>query len=211
MRVHRGRQYGLRSRIERRRRLVEQPDRPLRQQQTGKPQPALLPRREITRWNIPQGQQPERLERHCDLLRSAPEEAAPEGRVLLHREAALHRVEMPEIVAFIGDGPLVGCAIQADRAGRRLEKSHHGPQKRCFPNAIRTGDEQGAARIRREGQARHQHARTAREDETFCDQLHASPGPKRILEAVLLGAALLRGQSETLCGRRPSRFRRPTP
>ena len=142
MRVHSSGQGFLRRRSSDDGRLVEQPDRPLRQQQPRKPQAAASVRPTDSRPGMSRRAARPNVASAARCVRAAAaEEAAPEGRVLLDGQARFHRVEMPDIVALLAQSalrrrrPRGGCCPQQDAAGRRSCGSAWSCRRRSVPAA----------------------------------------------------------------------------
>ena len=86
MAAHQIEQHRLRGGIERRGRLVEQPERPLHGDEPRDREPALLPGREIGRRQAGQRVESDRAQRLERRLSAAAEPRGPEGEIFLDRE-----------------------------------------------------------------------------------------------------------------------------
>src|SRR6185312_16943990 len=102
-----------RGRVERDLRLVEQPDRPRRRKQAGQRELALLARREQAGGKLGKRAEPEGGEGAVEAPAVRPKKFGPEGEVLSHAEARLHRVQMADIVAKLGELGIGLSAIEA--------------------------------------------------------------------------------------------------
>src|SRR3954470_10820996 len=103
MNAHELRQHGLAQGIERRGRLIEQPDRPLDRKQAGKRQAAALPGGEIARGQPGQPIEIDGRQGCLSLGRLPAEKMSPECEVLTHRERGFQRVLVAEIVDLLTD------------------------------------------------------------------------------------------------------------
>ena len=113
----------LRRHIERRGRLVEQPDRPRHREQPRDRQPPPLPGRQIGRRQIGQRREVDRLQRGVDRQLDAAEKARPELQVFGDRQRRLQRVLMAEIMRLLGDRGLRLAAVELELAAGQMRTS----------------------------------------------------------------------------------------
>src|SRR5262245_15631535 len=158
--------------VERGRRLVEQPERALGQEQAHQPRPPPLTGGQVAGGNVAQRRQAERLERRIEAVRGAPEEAAPKGGILSDREARLHRVGVPNIVALLSYAYIFGTAVEADLPGLMAQEAGQRTQKRGLAGAVRPGHEQRCARLHGQRDTSKKRAPAALRRQLFGNQLH---------------------------------------
>ena len=106
-------QPALRGDVERGGRLVEQPQRPVDDEQAGQRQPPPLAGRQILRRQLGELAERHPVERVvARQAAAAAERGDPEIEVLGHRQRRLQRVEMAEIVRLLADRKLGVAALQ---------------------------------------------------------------------------------------------------
>src|SRR6478752_3091202 len=152
MNAHELRQHGLAEGVERRGRLIEQPDRPLDRNQAGKRQAAALPGGEIARGQPGQSVETDVRQGRLSLGRLPAEKMYPECEVLTHRQRGLQRVLVTEIVDVLTDGQFRIAAIEFEPARIRPHQASDQPKQRRLAHAIGAGDEQRFAGTEREAQ-----------------------------------------------------------
>jgi hypothetical protein len=120
-------QPGFGRRVERRGRLVEEPDRAAGDQEPGEGEPAALARRQIGGRQRGEPDEPDPFERRTDVEIGDPRESTPEAEVLLDRELRLQRVHMTEIMTLLRDRQLRIATVDAEFAGHRAQQAGDQP------------------------------------------------------------------------------------
>ena len=143
--AHQAGEQILPGRIERRGRLVEQPDRPPHREQPGDREPPPLAGGQIGRRQMRGVAEADCSEGLLAIFGVAAEKIPPERQVLQHAQRRLQRVAMAEIVRLFGQRQLGLAAFQIDRSGRRHEQARDQPQQRGFAGSVGAGDGQRLA------------------------------------------------------------------
>ena len=144
------RELGLR--VERVRRLVEEPQRPRRGDEPAERETPALAGGEVGGRQIGERPQPETFERAIKRRArgSGDKHGLPEGEVLGDGERRLQGVERPDVMRVLDD---VGCRGHAlDGAGHGAEQACHRAEQRRLAGAVRAGDREKVARPQREGE-----------------------------------------------------------
>ena len=106
------------ARVERDRRLVEQPDRARREKQAGEREPPLLPGREIGRpADRAARPRPNAASASSRSIAAAAEKSAQKASVLATRQRRLQALSMADIVALLADAGSASPPSSANRAG----------------------------------------------------------------------------------------------
>ena len=140
----------LRGAVQRRCRLVEDPDRACRDEETGKARPPLLAGREIGKGQMRDARQADGLQRRRDARPAAAEKAGPEGEVVADSDGRLHRVPVADIVAGFGEMPRRLAVrgerpLEGHRPADRTQQPRERAQQRRLAGAVRAGDEKRRA------------------------------------------------------------------
>ena len=148
----------LRRRVERIQRLVEQPQRRLRQHHAGKRGTAALAGGQRAHRPVHQGMEIEGDQRQVQAVVGGGSAAQSLGaqKVLAHGEVALQAVEMaePRQLAAPGLGIVLHIgALPEDRAGLRPHQQRQRAQQRGLAAAVAAGQGQKLAGAQGEGQA----------------------------------------------------------
>ena len=118
--VHDAAQPLLRGRVECRRRLVEEPDRPGNRQQPGERETPPLSGRQITGRKIGKLRQAGRLQAAIDSRgvehRASVEESRPKRQIFHHGQRRLMRIEVTEVVRLFGHAQFAVAAIEREMA-----------------------------------------------------------------------------------------------
>ena len=131
--------------VERDLRLVEQPDRARRGEQAGQRELPLLSGREQSGGKLRQRGEPEGGERAVEARAVLAEEAGPEGEVLAHAEARLHRVQMADIVAKLGELGVGGRAVEVEPPCGKRQQPGDLPQQAGLAGAVRARSRSSAS------------------------------------------------------------------
>ena len=123
-------------------RLVEDPERRVRQQQPGQRQAALLAGRQRARRQVAARQDADAVERGVDVLvRQRLAQAGEELEVLARRQVALQGIEVAEVaeldVEFVAARRASDLPRQSDRAGFGGQQAADHPQQRRLADAVR--------------------------------------------------------------------------
>ncbi len=169
MLLHQLADYGLRSGIERRQRLVEQPDGPRDRDKPRQSRAAFLPGRQIACGKIGDPCQSETRKRALDA--AAAEQGGIEGEIFGERQCRLQCVGMPNIMAKLRPARL-RFRRDGDGTRRQRQKAREGAQKRRFPGAIRPFDQKRFAGHQPEVEARENNAPAAFDAESRGFDLH---------------------------------------
>ena len=148
MAAHQLGQPRLRRRVERRGRLVEQPDRPLDRDQPRDRQPPPLPGRQIGRRQVGERGELDRRQRGRRRRRRPPEILGPELQVFGDRQRRLQRVLVAEIMRLLGDA-CASASPPVEReppAGEPHQPGDHA-QQRGFAGAVAAGHQQRLAAV----------------------------------------------------------------
>ena len=125
-------------------RFVEEPERPVGDEQPGERHPAALPGREIGHGQARGMGEAHRVERLARGERRVSEEVAGEGEVFFRRERRFEGIPVPDIVQAFGQGPLAGI-LEADRPRFRVQAARQDVEQGGFAGAVAAGDHQGLA------------------------------------------------------------------
>ena len=119
----------LRGGVERRRRLVEQPQRPMGDEEAGERDAPLLPGRERARGKVDHMGEADPGERRAAgfARRIAAERARPEGEVLAGGQRPFQRVGVAEIMRLLADRALGIAALEGEAARLRTAESRKAP------------------------------------------------------------------------------------
>ncbi len=145
-------------RVQRRRRLIQQPDRPRFDQEARQRQPPLLPGGQPPARNGVAAGQPDPLHRCVSLGHRPAEIPGPESRLFDSCFGGLHRVQMAEKVP----PGLLACARIAHLAGMLAGQSGENAKQSRLAGAIGPPQLERLARRKGEGQPLEQHAKPAR-------------------------------------------------
>ena len=110
---------GLRGGVERGRRLVEEPERAIGDEEAGKRDAPLLPGRERAHRKVDHMGEAEARERRAARLarRFAAKRACPEGEVLVRGQRAFQRIRVAEIMRLFANRALGIAAVQREPSG----------------------------------------------------------------------------------------------
>ena len=170
----------LRRRIERRRRLVEQPDRPRHRDQPGDRQPPPLSGRQISGRQVGERRQgrprPAPARRRC----RAAEKLGPELQVFADRQRRLQRVLVAEVVRLLADRARPGRRRRAPAARGDAHQPGDHAQQGGFAGAVAAGDHQRLARRQAEIKPGEHLAPATVAGQVFGRELHqAAPACRR--------------------------------
>ena len=138
--AHDFREAGLRWRIERGRRLVEQPDRARHRDNAGDGQSAALPRGKKSRRQIRELREIQKL-KCLTAVAARPKKPRPELEVLSHGKRRLHCILVTEIVGLLTDRCVGRSTKRQPSGGNVHEPGYHAEQGR-FTGAIAPGNDQ---------------------------------------------------------------------
>ena len=147
MRAHDESESALGGGVERSGRLVEQPDRPRRNQQARQCDAALLPGRQCVDREIGDMGETELVERrHPGGARKiAAERVSPESEVLASSQRPLQRVGMAEVMRLLADAGLRRAALKRNRSFGERQETGDRPQQARLARAVRADQQQRLA------------------------------------------------------------------
>jgi hypothetical protein len=176
MLLHQAQERGLRGGIQRRGRLVEEPERPMRHEEAGERDAAALAGREIGDGQRRGVRQADGVERVPRRQRRVAEEVAGEGEVLLRGESRFQGVAVADPVQALGERRLAE-AFRRDRAGIRPQASREEREQGRLAGSVAARDRKRLAGGQGEGEPREDQTAGAAAGESLDRQIHGSAQP----------------------------------
>src|SRR5450631_467953 len=134
--THQAGEHGLSGRVQRRGRLVQQPDRAAQREQPRQGEPAALAGGQIRGRQIHRVGESHAIEAFTRVRALAAEKVAPEGEVLHHAQRRLLRIAVAEIMRLFGQGELGIAALDGNAAAARGQQARDQPQQRGLARAV---------------------------------------------------------------------------
>ena len=177
MLAHHSGEQALRSCVERGRGLVEQPQRPPRDEQPRERDSPLLARRQRAHRKIGdmgEAEPPERRE-PSPAARIASENARPELQILPRGESPLQGVGVADAMRLLAQARLGVAALQDEASFRKRQETRDRPQQARFARAVRTDRHQRLARADLKREAGKQPASAPLERDFLGAEAHEAP------------------------------------
>src|SRR5262245_2766299 len=182
MRGHQGAERLLRGRVEGGGRLVEEPDRPRRDQEPSEADAPPLPGRQVGDRNLRQSADAERFQRRIWLKPREPQHRLGESKVLRGRERGLEAVAVADDVHGFR-GLSLRIAVEADAPGLGPEQPCQDGEQARLAGAVAAPHHKRLAGCEPEGQLGEDQPLAPPHAQTVGDELHGEPVWWRIRRA----------------------------